>query len=128
VQPTVEQVRAELREVLARTGLSMRQLSLAMGRDPGYVAAFLDASRPSRAVPTPEDLRRLSDQTGIPLVRLLERFWGIPPQRLAKDLEQLSITFSPDDRLSKLTDAELNEVLDFAGYLVERRPQHSEAE
>ena len=121
MQPTIEQVRAEMREILDRTGLSMRQLSLAMGRDAGYVAAFLDESRPSRAAPTPEDLRRLSDQTDIPLVHLLERFWGIPPERLAQDLAQLSVRFSEDDRLSQLTDAELKEVLDFAGYLIERR-------
>jgi hypothetical protein len=101
--------------------MSMRQLSLVMGRDAGYVASFLDESRPSRAAPTPDDLERLADHTGIPLVHLLERFWGVSPRRLADDLAQLSIRFAQDDRLSRLTDAELKEVLDFAGYLARGR-------
>lgn len=123
MQPTLEQVRAEMREILARTGLSMRQLSLTMGRDAGYVAALVDESRPSRAVPTPADLQRLSDHTGIALVHLLERFWGVSPRRLADDLTRLSIRFIEDNRLSQLTDAELNQVLEFAGYLVRTRRQ-----
>jgi len=110
-----------MREVLRRTGMSMRQISLSMGRDPGYVAALLDESRPSRAMPTPGDLQRLSDRTGISLVHLLERFWGVPPRRLADDLAKLSVRFAEDDRLSQLTDAELGEVLDFAGYLIHAR-------
>ncbi len=100
--------------------MSRRQLSLAMGRDAGYVAALLDESRPSRAVPNPADLQRLSDLAGIPLVHLLERFWGISPQRLADDMTPLSIRFTEDERLSQLSDAELREVLDFAGYLLGR--------
>jgi transcriptional regulator with XRE-family HTH domain len=123
VQPTVDQVRAEMREILKRTGLSMRQLSLAMGRDAGYVAALIDESRPSRAMPTPADLQCLSDHTGIALVHLLERFWGVAPRRLADDLNKLSIRFEEDNRLSQLTDAELDQVLEFAGYLVRMREE-----
>jgi transcriptional regulator with XRE-family HTH domain len=82
MQPDDEAFRAQLREILTQSGLSMRQLSLAMGRDVGYVAAILDPSRPTRARPTPHDLLRLSDETGIPLVELLERLWGIDPRRL----------------------------------------------
>lgn len=127
MEPAVAKVRAEMREVLRRTGMSMRQLSLAMGRDAGYVAALLDDSRPSRATPTPSDLERLSDRTGIPLVHLLERFWGISPRRLADDLSQLSVKFNQDKRLSDLTDAELRQVLDFAGYLTSaRREPHTD--
>src|SRR6476660_4376959 len=81
--------RDALRGVLARSGQSMRGLSLAMGRDPGYVAALLDATRPSRARPNPDDLVALSDATGIPLAQLLEALWAIPPSRLAKELGQL---------------------------------------
>jgi transcriptional regulator with XRE-family HTH domain len=121
VEPAVAQVRAEMREIIRRTGLSMRQLSLTLGRDAGYVAALLDETRPSRATPTPADLQRLSDRTGIPLVHLLERFWGIPPRRLADDLEQLSVKFDGDKRLGELSDGELGEVLDFAGYLIAKR-------
>ena len=54
--PNDEEFRAALRDVLVRSGLSMRALSAALGRDPGYVAALLDPSRPSRARPTPVDL------------------------------------------------------------------------
>jgi transcriptional regulator with XRE-family HTH domain len=82
MKPDDEAFRAAMRAILAQTGLSMRQLSLAMGRDQGYVAAILDPSRPSRARPTPEDLARLSDETGILLVDLLERLWGIDSARL----------------------------------------------
>ena len=82
MKPDDETFRAEMRRILTQTGLSMRQLSLAMGRDQGYVAAILDPSRPSRARPPPEDLARLSDETGLLLVDLLERLWGIDSARL----------------------------------------------
>jgi transcriptional regulator with XRE-family HTH domain len=87
---TDDEFRARLRTVLGRSGLSMRALSAAMGRDPGYVAALLDPARPSRARPTPEDLLRGSDATGIPFVELLEALWRIEPTRLAGHLESLS--------------------------------------
>jgi transcriptional regulator with XRE-family HTH domain len=121
VQPTEKQVREEMTDILARTGMSMRQLSLSMGRDAGYVSALLEEDRHPRATPTPADLERLSDQTGIPLAHLLERFWGVSLLRLASDLSQLAIRVAEDERLSKLTDAESSEVLDFAGYLISRR-------
>jgi hypothetical protein len=38
--PDEEQFRAALRDVLARSGLSMRALSAAMGRDPGTSLLF----------------------------------------------------------------------------------------
>ena len=126
MDPTDDQVRAEMHRLLESTGMSRRQLSLAMGRDAGYVSAFLDEKRHPRAIPTPADLARLSDETGIPFTELLESFWGIPPQRLAADLSELSVRFSQDERLSQLTADELREVLDFAGYLIERRRREAE--
>lgn len=78
--------RARLQAVVDRTGLSLRQLSLAMDRDQGYVAALLDPSRPSRARPTPSDLLRLSDATGIAFVELIELLWGIDRNRIADEL------------------------------------------
>lgn len=84
-----EVFRVQLRAVVDRSGLSMRQLSLAMGRDQGYVAAVLDPSRPSRARPTPEDLLRLSDATAIPFVELLEQLWGVDRRRVATELAAL---------------------------------------
>ena len=83
--PDDDAFREQLRAVVARSGLSKRQLSLAMGRDLGYVAALLDPSRPSRARPTPEDLVQLSDATNIPLIELLDRLWGIDPARLVRE-------------------------------------------
>ena len=78
--------REALRALLERTGLSGRGLSSAMGRDPGYVSALLDPARPSRARPTPTDLLRASDATGVALVDLLELLWAIPRDRLATEL------------------------------------------
>src|SRR4051794_22379852 len=88
MQPDDETFRARLREIVDRSGLSLRQASLAMGRDVGYVAALLSPSRPSRARPTPTDLINLSDETGIPFVELLERLWGVDFERLV--LETMS--------------------------------------
>jgi len=83
---TDEEFRVRLASVLERSGLSRRGLSAAMGRDPGYVAALLDPTRPSRARPTPDDLVRASDALGIPLLDLLEALWDIDRARLAAEL------------------------------------------
>ena len=125
---TDEEFRARLRDILARSGLSMRALSAALGRDPGYVAALLDPSRPSRARPTPADLLRASDATGIPFVELLETLWGIEPLRLADELKRLGLGGPADAHLAGLSDAERAEVGDFVAFLVARhskstRPQ-----
>jgi hypothetical protein len=56
-----EEFRRRLHNVVGRSGLSKRALSGAMGRDPGYIAALLDPTRPSRARPGPEDLLMLGD-------------------------------------------------------------------
>ena len=82
-----EAFRARLRDVLERSGLSMRRLSAAFGRDPDYVAALLDPHRPSRARPTPANLVRVSDATGIPFIDLLETLWGIDHERLVEELK-----------------------------------------
>jgi hypothetical protein len=51
VPPHDDEFRGALRDVLERSGLSMRALSAAMGRDPGYVASLLDPSRPTWSSP-----------------------------------------------------------------------------
>jgi transcriptional regulator with XRE-family HTH domain len=117
---TADAFRARLREVLARSGLSMRALSAALGRDPGYVAALLDPSRPSRARPTPADLVRASDATGIPFVELLEALWGIEPARLADELALLGLGGSAPTCGGMLSDTESAEVSDFVDFLVSR--------
>ncbi len=123
--PADSEFRARLREVLARSGLSMRALSAAMGRDPGYVAALLDPSRPSRAHPTPADLLRVSDATGTPLVELLEALWGIEPQRLADELAMLGLGGSARTCDGMLSDAECAEVSDFVAFLAARHRKSS---
>ena len=97
--PDDDEFRARVRDILERSGLSMRALSAAMGRDTGYVAALLDPTRPSRARPTPADLLRTSDATGIAFVELLESLWGIPYTRLAGELAGLGVGRSLDSRL-----------------------------
>jgi transcriptional regulator with XRE-family HTH domain len=127
--PNDEEFRDALRDILARSGLSMRALSAAMGRDTGYVASLLDPSRPSRARPTPEDLLRVSDTTGIAFVELLESLWGIEPSRLGGELAGLGVVVSPDERLGVLSDAERASVADYVAFLAahhsRRRPSRS---
>jgi len=115
-----EEFRTRIREVLRRSGRSMRGLSAAMGRDPGYIAALLDPTRPSRARPTPTDLLRASDATGISFVELLETLWGIPPVRLADELAGLEIGGTRGEQLAALTPAERTSVASFAAFLAAR--------
>ena len=117
---TDEEFRAHLREVLSRSSLSMRALSAAFGRDPGYVAALLDPSRPSRARPTPADLLRASDITAIPFVELLAALWGIEPSRLADELALLGLGGSAPTCDGMLSDAESAQVHDFVAFLAAR--------
>jgi hypothetical protein len=98
----------------------MRALSATMGRDPGYIAAVLDPSRPSRARPTPADLMAASDATGLSLVELLESLWGIPPTRLSGELAALGVGPPADERLAGLTDAERSSAADYVAFLASR--------
>ena len=111
--------RDALREIVARSGRSLRALSLAMGRDAGYVAALLDPTRPSRARPTPQDLLSLSDATGIPLVELLERLWGVPMSRLADELAATGDVAR--DAGTALSRADQQLLSEFAQFLAGRR-------
>jgi transcriptional regulator with XRE-family HTH domain len=122
VEPTDDEFRTRLRDVLARSDLSMRQLSHAMGRDPGYIAALLDPTRPSRARPTPADLLRASDATGIPFVELLATLWGIKPRRLADELAKLGIGASFNAEMTSLTSADRATVADYVAFLAARHP------
>ena len=123
--PDDAEFRARLRDVLTRSGLSMRALSASMGRDPGYVAALLDPSRPSRARPTPADLVRASDGTGIPFVELLEALWEIEPARLASELTARGLGETADARLAGLSQAERVEVSDYVEILVARHTRNT---
>ena len=118
--PDDDEFRAAIRDVLERSGLSMRALSAAMGRDPGYIAALLDPTRPSRARPTPADLLAASDATGIAFVELLESLWGIPSSRLAEELVGLGVGGSGQGSLDRLTDVERTSVADYVAFLSAR--------
>lgn len=116
-----EAFRQAFRDVLARSGRSMRSLSLAMGRDPGYVAALLDPTRPSRARPTPEDLIVLSDATGLPFIELLEALWAVPVERLRTELGQVDPGGLPGTATDALTPADRRTIADLAAFLATRR-------
>jgi hypothetical protein len=113
--------RTHLAALLGRTGLSQRGLSAAFGRDPGYVQALLDPTRPSRARPTPDDLVRAADATGTTLVELLEQLWGIEPGRLAGEVARLGVGRSIGPRFETLSDAQRQEVVDYVVFLGTRR-------
>jgi transcriptional regulator with XRE-family HTH domain len=113
--------RIRLSGLLARTGLSQRKLSEAFGRDPGYVQALLDPSRPSRARPTPDDLVRASEATGLTLVELLEAAWGIEPIRLAQELSILGVGNAAGLGLDRLSTLQRREVVDYVAFLVTRQ-------
>jgi transcriptional regulator with XRE-family HTH domain len=119
--PEEDEFRAAIRDVLARSGLSMRALSAAMGRDPGYIAALLDPTRPSRARPTPADLLAASDATGIAFVELLESLWGISRDRLTGELRGLGQVGGLDEPMRRLTRDERALVAGFVDLLVARR-------
>lgn len=121
MSPDDNEFRAAIREVLDRSGLSMRALSAAMGRDPGYIAALLDPTRPSRARPTPADLLAASDATGIAFVELLESLWGINRDRLTGELRGLGLVGGPDEPMRRLTRDERTLVADFIELLMTRR-------
>jgi transcriptional regulator with XRE-family HTH domain len=118
--PDDDEFRTALRDVLERAGLSMRALSAAMGRDPGYIAAILDPTRPSRARPTPADMLRASDATGIPFVELLESLWGIKSSRLVDELRRLGAVGSGEGVFDRLTESERASVADFIAFLAAR--------
>jgi hypothetical protein len=103
--------------------VSLRGPSAPIGREPGSGQSLSDPSRPSRARPTPADLLRASDATGIPFVELLEALWGIECSRLAEELGRLGLGGSADAHLAGLSEAERAEVRDFVDFLVARHPR-----
>ncbi len=115
-----EAFRQGLLDVLERSGRSRRQLSAALGRDPGYVAALLDPTRKSRARPTPDDLIRASDLIGVPFIELLERLWGIDRGRLASELEPLVAGELRRGRGAGLSERDRASLADYAAFLAAR--------
>jgi hypothetical protein len=112
--------REALRAVVKRSRRSMRSLSIAMGRDPGYLAALLDPNGRPRARPTPLDLLAVSEVTGIPFVELLEQLWVVPRERLVAELGLRGAEPSLGALLQALPPDEREAVADFAAFLAAR--------
>jgi hypothetical protein len=112
--------REALGAVLKRSRRSMRSLSIAMGRDPGYLAALIDPNGRPRARPTPLDLLAVSDVTGIPFVELLERLWVVRRERLVAELGLRGAEPSLGALLKALPPDEREAVADFAAFLAAR--------
>jgi transcriptional regulator with XRE-family HTH domain len=86
-----ERFRQYLRARLAQTGVTKRELSLAMGKDRSYITQLLDEEQTrSRALPDPDDLRRAAPLLGVPLVELLEQAYGITRHELERELGELA--------------------------------------
>jgi hypothetical protein len=66
-------------------------------------------------------LEQLSDATGIPLVQLLERIWGIASSRLAEEVTRGEISGALRERIPDLTDEEMRDVVGYLDYVVRRR-------
>jgi transcriptional regulator with XRE-family HTH domain len=114
--PPTDAFRANLRALVARSGLSMRAFSAALGRDAGYVGSLLDPERPARARPTPTDLLRASDALGIPFTELLELLWDVPRARISAELARDGIGVLPELGFG-LSDADRASLADYAAYL-----------
>jgi len=117
--PDVEGFQAYLRERLSETGVSMRGLSLAMGRDPAYVAQLLDQRpRRLRALPTPDELRRAAPLLRVSLVDLLDAAYGITRAELEKELGTMAAhTGACAGELAGLTPRQMEEVMSFIAYV-----------
>jgi hypothetical protein len=120
VSSSRDEFRRNLGDLVSRSGGSMRKLSAAFGRDPGYVASLLDPNRPTRARPTPTDLLRASDVLRIPFVELLECLWGIPQERLRSELHTDNLTANAVSDGDVLSEADLERLADYAQYLKAR--------
>ena len=120
MRPSDQAFAEAMRVVLKRSRRSMRSLSVAMGRDPGYLAALIDPGRRPRARPTPEDMLALSDTTGIAFVELLELLWDVPRDRLVAELGLRGTDPSLGAALKALPPAERASVADYAAFLAAR--------
>lgn len=114
-----ERFRHYLRTRLQQTGVTKRELSLAMGKDRSYVTQLLDEeqTRP-RALPDLGDLFRAAPLLGVPLVELLEQAYGITRGEL--ELELAGVASRRDELASscaELTVAQQEQVRTFIAYV-----------
>jgi hypothetical protein len=118
-----DQFRAFARQRLAETGVSMRKLSRAMGRDDAYVSQLLDPPPGrSRPMPTPVELRAAAVLLDVPYMQLLMVVWGVTEDDIASYYKDIGIRLAGVSiRWSDYTASELEELLDYASYLLVRR-------
>jgi len=118
-QERLEHFQAYLRDRLRETGVSMRSLSLVMGRDAAYVAQLLDPppGRP-RAIPPADELKRAAPLLRVPLLELLEVAYGITREDVEADLAALA-THQGEwiEVMAGLTAAQREQVVTFAAFV-----------
>ncbi len=122
------QARNYLREALRASGVTMRQLSLSMQKDPSYVGQLLETTpdRP-RALPTPDELRKAAPVLKVPFRELLYHIWDIKSDDLS--VAPGGIPDHRDTTFRDLSGAEWRELLSFAHYLHHRRTiEHGQSE
>lgn len=121
-------LRAYLRRKMHQARVSMRALSLALGRDPSYIAQLLDP-RQRRALPTPAELQLVASLLDAPFGELLELTWGVRIADLCAEL--LAGGPHPDPlegALAGLSAAEQAEIAEFAAFLKWRRADRAAAD
>jgi len=111
--------RAYLRERLAATGVAGEALSLAMGKDRGYVGQLLDPGRGRhRALPDPDELRAAAEVLQVPLLELLDRAYGITRAELEAELGTAAAHRGAwAEELAALTRTQQEQVLTFLAYV-----------
>jgi hypothetical protein len=118
-----DQFRTFLRARLQETGIPMRQLSRAMGRDDSYVAQLLDPP-PGRArpLPTPAELRHAAALLGVSYMQLVALAWDISGDDIERYYRDIATQVANAGfRWTDFTPAERDELLDYASYLLVRR-------
>src|SRR5260370_3304042 len=96
----------------------MAKLSLAMGRERGFVQQVLTQNKRRRF--SVDDLRQAAPMLGVSLATLIEKAYGIDVEELATDSIALSNARSSELRLEELTDDQYRELLRYAEFLRQR--------
>lgn len=117
-----ERFRRWLRKWVEASGVSMRSLSRALGKDEKYVAELLNGER--RSLPTPEELRSAlpllrpkGKETGPTLVEAMEAAYGVSRLELQAELETLAARTESD---APLTEKDYEAIRDFVAFTVAR--------
>jgi hypothetical protein len=116
-----DQFRDYVRRRLQETGVTMRQLSLAMtdNRDQSYIGQLLTPpSGKLRNLPTPDQLRPAARMLRVPLRELLEVTWGISREDLDAEFQALAEKNDTDAAVwNHLSESQREEVRGFIAYV-----------